>query len=194
MLVHMAREFSNGLRGKLPGRRHFARLCELLCDAPTGATVFFDFTDIDLVTGSWLNAAFVPLVRWAADDRNDLFPVVCNALPEVLEELSLVANWTHTCFLAAEGPVPPTRATLVGTLDLAQRATLEAVVGLGVATGAGLERRMPGERIGATAWNNRLKDLHGKRLLRRERRGRERVYTPLVGQIDTDPALTGVRP
>lgn len=193
-MIDMTRQFGPVLRGKLQGKRDFARLCDLLSDTLPGTVAYLIFTDIDLVTGSWLNAAFVPLVRWAADDRNDLFPVVCNADPEVLEELSLVANWTHTCFLAAEGPVPPTRATLVGTLDHAQRATLEAVVGLGVATGAGLERRMSGERIGATAWNNRLKDLHGKRLLRRERRGRERVYSPPVGQIDTDPALTGVRP
>ncbi len=193
MLIDMARHFGPSLRGKSPGRRDFARLCDLLCDTTLGTTVHLDFTDIDLVTGSWLNAAFVPLVRWAADARNDLFPLVCNARPDVLEELALVAEWTHCCFLASEGPEPARRAILVGSLDHAQRATLEAVLDLGPVTGAELERR-GGERIGATAWNNRLKDLHGKRLLRRERRGRERVYSPLVDQIVLDPSLAGVRP
>lgn len=194
MIVHLSRTFGTRLQGKAAGRQHFVRLCDLLNDSPPGTAVFLDFTDIDLVTGSWLNAAFVPLVRWAADDRNDLFPVVSNASPDVLEELSLVAGWTHTCFLAAEGALPPCQATLVGPLDHAQRATLATVLDLGVATGAGLEKCMSGERIGATAWNNRLKDLYGKRLLRRERRGREQVYSPLVERIVTGPAPVGVRP
>ena len=58
------------------------------------------------------------------------------------------------------------------------------MVGYGEATGAELERREPGgERVKATAWNNRLKDLYEKRLLRRAKRGREQVYTPVVPEV-----------
>jgi hypothetical protein len=53
----------------------------------------------------------------------------------------------------------------------------------GEITGAELERQFPEETIKATAWNNRLKDLHNMRLLRREKRGREQVYSPVVAEI-----------
>jgi predicted transcriptional regulator len=51
-------------------------------------------------------------------------------------------------------------------------------------TGAELERREPGgQRVRATAWNNRLKDLYEKRLLRRVKRGREHLYSPVVPEV-----------
>jgi hypothetical protein len=73
---------------------------------------------------------------------------------------------------------------LIGSLDPGQRTTLEAVAEFRDVTGAELERRKATERIGATAWNNRLKDLHQKRLLRRTKRGREQVYSPVVEVIE----------
>ena len=82
--------------------------------------------------------------------------------------------------------MPPQRALLVGTLDPAQRTCLHAVTSAEEVTGAGLERERPQERIGATAWNNRLKDLFGKRLLQRKKRGREQVYFPVVREIEFD--------
>src|SRR5207248_1402595 len=78
------------------------------------------------------------------------------------------------------------RAVLIGPLDPGQRATLDALLELHEATGAALERLRPDANIKATAWNNRLKDLHDKRLLRRERRGREQVYSPVVAEIVPD--------
>jgi hypothetical protein len=186
MVVPVRREFGRRLQGKLSGRKHYARLCERLSDAPTGAVVFLDFAGVELVSGSWINAALVPLMAWAGDERNDLFPAICNAPDEMLDELALVARFTHTCFLVANGPAPPLRAALVGPLDPGQRATLEAVVDRPKVTGAELERQRPKDRVKATAWNNRLKDLFEKRLLRRERRGREQVYSPVVKEISVN--------
>ncbi len=123
------------------------------------------------------------LLAWAADERNDLFPVIWNATEDMLDELALVAKFTHTCFVVAEGPLPPRRASVIGPLDPGQRATLEALVVLQAVTGAELERQRPAENIKATAWNNRLKDLYNKRLLRRERRGREQVYSPILEEL-----------
>ena len=40
--------------------------------------------------------------------------------------------------------------------------------------------------IKATAWNNRLRDLYDKRLIRRERRGREQVYSTVLKEIEFD--------
>jgi hypothetical protein len=183
MIVVIRQELGPRLAGKLPGKKDYARLCELLSEAGSGTVVYLDFTGVEFVSGSWINAALVPLLAWAADERNDLFPAICNAKDEWLDELALVAKYTHTCFLVAQGPIPPRRAALVGLLDPGQRATLAALVELQAVTGAELERKRPEEEVKATAWNNRLKDLFEKRLLRRERRGREQVYSPVVKEI-----------
>lgn len=183
MHIRMSREFGKHLQGKLPGKRHFARLCELLSDAEPGSLAYLDFAGVELVTGSWVNAFFVPLFQWAADEQIELFPIICNANEEWLDELTLVADWTRRCFVVANGKIPPRHGSLVGPLDPGQRSTLQAVVQLGETTGADLERKRSVEGVKATAWNNRLKDLHGKRLLRRERRGREQVYSPVVEEI-----------
>ena len=102
---------------------------------------------------------------------------------ELLDELALVAKYTHTCFLVAKGSMPPRRATLIGPLDAGQQTTLDALLEFQAATGAELKRQKSAEKIEATAWNNRLKDLYQKRLLRRESRGREQVYSPVVKEI-----------
>lgn len=187
MIVPMAEVLEPELRGQLLGKRHYGRICEVLADAPRGSVALLDFHDVNLVTGSWINAVMVPLLRWAADKQNDLFPVVCNAQDTWLDDLRLVAGFSHQCYLVADRAREPlSRATLVGSLDRGQRITLDAVLELGQVTGAQLERRKPEQNTKPTAWNNRLKDLYVKRLLRREKRGREQVYSPVVREIRLD--------
>src|SRR6185295_674028 len=172
-------QFGQQLQGQLAGKRHYARTCELLSQAKPGELVMLDFQGVEVVTGSWLNAMIVPLYRWAADEQIDLFPVLCNPRHDWLDDLRLVAEWTHQCFLVANAKTTPRKAKLVGSLDPGQQTTLEAVLGLREVTGAELERERPDESVKATAWNNRLKDLHNKRLLRRTRKGREQLYSPV---------------
>jgi len=186
MQIRMAKEFGKHLQGKLPGKRHFARLCDLLSDAPPGSLVYLEFAGVQLVTGSWVNALFVPFFQWASNEETDLFPIICNAQKAWLDELALVAEWTHRCFVVAQGTVPPRRGTLIGPMDPGQRSTLKAVVELGETTGADLVRKRSAEGVKATAWNNRLKDLYSKRLLRREKRGREQFYSPVIEEIRLD--------
>jgi hypothetical protein len=169
------------LQGRPLGRKHFPRLCELMTDMPPGDVALLDFAGAEIVTGSWINEALVPLLRWAADERNDVFPVLLNLDPSWLDELQMVAEWTHNCFLVSRGKGLPKSANLVGSLDVGQKATLTAVVnGMGV-TGAALDGK---DGVKGTAWNNRLKDLFQKRLIRREKRGREQVYSPVVAEIN----------
>jgi hypothetical protein len=175
--------FGPQLQGRSVGRKHYARLCELLSDAAEGEMVLLDFSGVELVTGSWINAMLVPFLRWTAEESNDIYPVICNARKEWLEELQLVAEFNQRCYLVASGIMPPRTATIAGSLDPAQRKTLEAVLASGEVTGAELERQKPGERIRATAWNNRLRDLHYMRLLRREKRGRAQFYSPVIAEI-----------
>lgn len=182
MILRVADTIGKQLQGRLHGRQDFPRLCQMMSTAAPGEVVLLDFTDVELVTGSWLNAALVPLLRWAADERNDLFPVIINARPEWLDDLALVAEFAHQCYLIAEGETPRS-AVLVGSLDPGQRTTLEALMQVAEATGAELERQRPGDGVKATAWNNRLKDLYEKRLLRRVRHGREQRYSPVVKEV-----------
>jgi hypothetical protein len=186
MILRIAQEFGTRLAGKLAGKRDYARLCELLTEEAPGSVVFLDFAGVEHVSASWINAALVPLLTWAKDERNDLFPAICNVKKDWLDELVLVASYTRTCFLVAQGSIPPRRAVLIGPLDPGQRSTLEAIIELQAATGAELNRQRPEESIEATAWNNRLKELYDKRLLRRERRGREQIYSPVVKEISVN--------
>lgn len=186
MIVRMVEQFGTHLQGKPLGKRHFALMCGLLSDAPAGMVVYLDFTGVDILTGSWANAMFVPFIKWAVEEQIDLFPVVCNLQSKWVEELELVAEWNYRCFLVADGPVSPKKAAAVGPLDPGQRETLLAVLAAGRATGAELERRGTIPGVKATALNNRLRDLYEKRLLRREKKGREQIYFPVVEEITLD--------
>jgi hypothetical protein len=185
--IELAKTCGRQLQGETLGKKHYARVCELLTDANQGEIVLLDFKGVDVVTGSWINAMIVPLYRRVGEPEIDLYPILCNTGNDWLDDLALLAKWTHQCYLVAEKCTTAARsARLIGSLDPGQRAALAAVIDSGEVTGAELERQGRGERIGATAWNNRLKDLHGKRLLRRTKRGREQVYAPLLEVIQTD--------
>lgn len=179
--IRVAEQLGTVLQGRPLGRKHYPRLCDMLTDVPSGDVALLDFADVEIVTGSWINEALVPLVRWAADERNDIFPVFLNFDTAWLDELQMVAEWTHNCFLVARGKTLPKEARLVGNLDVGQKATLVAVVEGAEVTGAALDGQ---EGVKGTAWNNRLKDLYGKRLIRRVKRGREQVYSPVVAEIN----------
>jgi hypothetical protein len=185
--IELARTLGVNLQGRLLGRKHYGQICEILADAPAGGTIILDFHKVEIMTGSWANEMIVPLYRWAADPGNDLFPILLNVADGWDEELQLLAQWNHQCYVLAEGRKwPPVRAVLIGSLDLALRKTLEAVIQFGEITGAELERRNPQAGVGATAWNNRLRDLHVMRLVARSKRGREQLYSPIIKEILTN--------
>ncbi len=184
IVISTADKFGHILNGRVMGRSNFAEVCSLLAAEPPGGQFILDFQKVDYVTGSWLNAMLVPLVHWAGEGGVDLFPLLTNISDAWLDDLGLVAEWNHQCYLIGSGKSGQIdRSRLIGQLDPAQAHCLKAVIRLGGATGAKLEREYPKEGIRATAWNNRLRDLYGKRLLRSETRGRERVYRPITKEI-----------
>ena len=77
-----------------------------------------------------------------------------------------------------------TGATLLGQIDTATAATLDAIVGLSQCTALELHQRFArSQNIGATGWNNRLADLYRARLSRRTRRGKFWIYHPLATSV-----------
>jgi hypothetical protein len=177
----------NRFQGQPRGTRHFARVCDALSSVDQGETVYLDFTEVEVITGSWISAMLIQLLRWAANPEIELFVVLCNITdPDFIDELRYVGNHARVAFLVASGKAPSRSAIVVGPLDPGQKETLSAVVKAGQVTGAELERLHPGGTVKATAWNNRLKDLHNKRLLMRNKLGREQIYRPVVPEILCD--------
>ena len=169
------------MQGRPLGRKHYPRLCELLADVPPGDVALLDFAGVEIVTGSWINEALVPLLRWAADERNDIFPVLLNFDPAWLDELQMVAEWTHNCFLVLWREEPAE----VGELGRKPRCRPEGHAGRRRQRCGGDGCGLDGQGgVKGTAWNNRLKDLYQKRLVRREKRGREQVYSPVIAEIN----------
>jgi hypothetical protein len=187
MEMKIAQELGERLQGEPNGRRAFAIACEKLGGRKAGELVTLDFSDVLVVTASWISAMLLPLYRWAADEQTDLFFVIAYG-PETdwLDDLRLVARHNRRFFLVHPAAAKTQTVTLLGPMDEAERRTLQKVAELGEATGALLERECPEEKIRATGWNNRLKDLHEKRVLRRSKRGREQVYSLVAGDMTLD--------
>ena len=179
---------SDILQSRTSGRLHYSKLCEALSRYHRGDTVTLDFSSVTLISASWLNEAIVPLLRWASDERNDLFPLLRNIAPCWMDEFDLVAEWSKVHFLCTNNSIPENSAYLIGDLDERQKATLQSVLNSNGVTGAGMERLRIEEGIKATAWNNRLKDLFERRLVRRRQRGREQLYLPVVDRIEAWPS------
>lgn len=186
MIVRIAKLLRKRLLGRTAGKRDFGTLCSEIAKAGQGELVVLDFTGVDMLTGSWVNSALVPFYRWAGDSENDVFPLIHGVTDECLDDVRMVADWNHNCYLLAlERGENPRSAVLVGSLDPGQRSTLDTVQAFGEVTGAQLERDAD-DNVQATAWNNRLRDLFNKRLVRRQKRGREQVYSKLVEEIVFD--------
>jgi hypothetical protein len=186
MIVQVVKLLGKRLLGRTAGKRDFAMLCGEMAHAAQGEPIVLDFAGVEVLTGSWANSALVPLYKWASSDDNNVFPLIYGIEREWLDDLRLIAEWNHHCYLlVSQKKESPRSAMLLGTLEPGQRATLEAVQRFGEVTGVQLKQDIH-DGVEATAWNNRLRDLFDKRLIRREKRGREQVYSSLAKEIVFD--------
>lgn len=182
--IEIAKELKTTfLQGRPLGRSHYPILCGLLTKTSTNDSVLLDFEGVELVTASWINEAIAPLIEWACGARNDLFPVLINFKADWFDELSVVSELTHKFFLVGEGKDGGSNAILIGKLDVGQRETFDAAISMNEVTGAMLEKSGRNPAVQATAWNNRLRDLYQKRLLKRKKVGREQIYTPVIREV-----------
>lgn len=184
--VLLRQSLGSPLRGKIDGRRHHGQLCAVLSGAKPGSVIAVDFADVADVSASWIAACLVPLMTWVAMPENDIYLVLVGVLggeQKWEDEFDLVASDAGVVFLATEPGSAQSR--LLGSLDPILQDTLRAVQQHCEVTGAGLKRLFPDENIGATAWSNRLKDLHTMRLLKRITRGREQIYS-IVTEVNFD--------
>jgi hypothetical protein len=176
-------EYGTHLSTRPKGIRDYGKVCERLAKVRPGEVVLLDFDNIEYVSASWIAAMMVPLARRAAEEVNDFFLLVRHFPAESLDDLKLVADQNRVPFLLVTGK---SKTRLIGTLDAGQQETLRAVEELGEVTGAELAVKKPAMKTSGPAWNNRLRDLHEKRLLRRRKQGREQIYKAVVPEVTVD--------
>jgi hypothetical protein len=180
--IQVAKQMGKLLTGRLTGRQHFAKACDLLAGVAPNSIVVLDFHGTQYISASWINAMILPLITFAADEKNDFYVVVTNFPQLSLDDLQLVAEQNRLPVLVVSGD-DSNVGSIFGTLDPGQRETLEMVVSRGEVTGVALASDKDGKGLSGAAWNNRLRDLNLKRLLRRRREGREQIYSPVVSEV-----------
>ncbi|MGK9233399.1 STAS-like domain-containing protein [Inquilinus limosus] len=170
------------LSGGIPGRKLLAALIAVTPPADEPSPVFLDFAGIEVATSSFLREAVIGFRDYTRQSLSNVYPVAANLTLAVLEELEFFLRARNdvfwVCDLDAADNV--TAAHLLGDLEPAQRTTFDAVLELGAVTAPELAARFPDQRIGPTAWNNRLSGLAAKGLLVERRIGKAKSFSPLL--------------
>lgn len=190
--------------GATLAEQHMASIHKAVADntIPPGTLVALDFAGIEAVNGSYIKGTALWLLtcgqlsvanpdaviapRHYADPRPfDLFVCVAGLSAEVKLEFQefLKPRGLPLLFARALKRDQIKEAVLLGHLDPVLRLTLNAVTTQGSCTAPELHNMFPEQKVTATAWNNRLDDLHTLRLVRRTRVGRVWKYEPLTKKI-----------
>lgn len=173
---------STDLAGAADGAAWFQAARPRVDAAPPGLLAI-DFAGVRIATVSWLREGVLALCRYAATMRPDLRLVATGLTPLVREELEVALDATGAVLIVAgfEPNSPPTQPVVLGRLDTALRDTLRATEGKPEFDATFVSRAIPG--VGVSAANNRLAALETKGILISERRGRSRVYRPLLENL-----------
>jgi hypothetical protein len=164
--------------------------------------VILDLAGIEVANASFLKATALWLQRAGAvfadleegrtrgpvvgPEPLNVFPLLANAGPEVLEEIDTILRSEQIPLLVAvlsEGD-RIVKARRMGHLDLALEETLTALAKERTATASSLCERYPQKPpIKSPAWSNRLAELYRLRLARRDREGRQWRYVSLAEEV-----------
>lgn len=170
------------LSGAGSGRKLLSALIAMTPSSDVPTPAFLDFNAIEIATASFLREAVIGFRDYARQSLRNVYPAVANPGPAVAEELDFFVRargdviWT--CELGSGDTV--NNASLMGELDPAQRSTFEAVIAVGAITAPELAARFADQRIGPTAWNNRLSALATKGLLVQRKQGKTKSFSPLL--------------
>ncbi|MDX1170674.1 DUF4325 domain-containing protein [Sinorhizobium medicae] len=170
------------LTGSLAGRKVLSDLIAAAQPGASGKIVFLDFTGVEVATSSFLRECVIGFRDFARTSQANLYPVVANAGPSVIEELDFFARQRGDVFWTCIRDLGGTLADvkLVGELEPVLHATFEHVKRLGEATAPQLAALSEDEGIKPTAWNNRLASLAAKGLVVERRVGKTKNFAPLL--------------
>lgn len=174
------------LSGQPRGQLFLGKLLAFITPQDEYTPVFLDFRGVKVVTGSFWRSAILAFRDHCVMAGLNLYPILANISDEIAEDLKLVleprGDAFMVCDLSKQGQLSSLR--IVGSLDDTQRVTLNAVIKAGETDANTLKDEHDKEQgaagIGVTGWNNRLTSLAQKGLLIEVKKGRTKVYRPIV--------------
>jgi hypothetical protein len=176
-------ERKSTLAGAIPGKNLLAKMIPIVEGGAEPMPLFLDFAHIDVATGSFLRETVLGLRDYCKGAQLNLYPVIVNANDEILEELKLPLKLRGEAITACnlDGFGKTSAPRLVGTLGEKEQSTFQAVLELKEVDAVTLAHNYARvENIGTTGWNNRLASLVAKGILIERKKGRGKVYSPVM--------------
>ncbi len=145
--------------------------------------VYLDFEGIEVATASFLRECVLEFRDTIRRRFLNCYPVVANANEVVVDELTVLLKPQNDvlmlCLLDADET--PSKPYLLGELDPKQKVTFELVSKLGTTDVRELmDEASDSDKVGRTAWNNRLASLSKLGLVIEESYGRSKKYRPML--------------
>ncbi len=182
LIFELAGGMKTVLAGAPSGKNLLAKAIPLI-ESTTPSPLFLDFKGVEVITASYLRTGILGIRDYCRNSGSKLYPVIANANDVVTEELGIELEHRGeafvSCTLDSRGKVSSVK--LIGVLEEKQELTLEAFRSLKQADAATLMETFKNtETIGITGWNNRLASLVTKGLLIETKRGKTKIYHPVL--------------
>jgi len=167
------------LGGAADGARWYLQVRPRL-EPLTPGVLILDFAGVRLATVSWLREGVIALIREVSTSKRGVIPVAVNVDGLVREEIEIALEATNTVLIAAamKASGTPSHPELLGHLDAALKETLVAVGDNTTFDASVVSKSLP--YVSLSAANNRLSALESKGILKSARRGRGRIYSPVL--------------
>lgn len=173
------------LAGSAMGRQMLAQLIEKTKPVAGPTLAFLDFAEVDIATGSFLREAVMGFRDFCRNAAGMIYPVVANANATIEEELATYLRGRNdaiwACGLDADSAA--TDPHILGELDAGQLSTIQLIAQHHPISAPELAKLRPDDKIGTTAWNNRLATLSAKGMLKEVRHGKTKLFSPVMETV-----------
>lgn len=167
------------LAGAQAGRRFFAHWVATAARPIQPEIVFLDFAGIETATASFLRESVFGFRDYCRRSATTLYPVLANLNDSIHEEVIFfieeVKEAVWCCELSEAGNASNVCLLGRGRLDAGQQRALELLEEWGESSAPDLAKRT-GDRVGITAWNNRLASLAEKGLIVENKQGKTKFF------------------
>lgn len=167
------------------GRQMLAQLIEKTSPVAQPTIAFLDFDGVDIATGSFLREAVMGFRDFCRNAAGSIYPVVANANANIEEELDMYLRSRNDAIWACnvDAQVRISGPHILGELDAAQMSTIQLIRNHHPISAPELAKLRPDDKIGTTAWNNRLATLTAKGMLKEVKQGKTKLFSPVMEAI-----------